>query len=56
MYLFVSPLTTPPSYNSIGKEITVIYQKEKGNTEPHKKPRQKSDLKIKYLNYFLSTL
>lgn len=57
MDLFVSPHTTPPSYNSIGKQITVIYQKKNGNTEPHKKPhycwpRQKAGFKIKYLNYF----
>jgi len=38
MDLFLSPLTIPPSYNSTGKQITVIYQKQKGNTQPHKKP------------------
>lgn len=53
MDLFVSPLTIPLSYNSIGKQITGIYQKEKGNTEPHYLGRPtKAGLKIKYLNYF----
>lgn len=55
MDLFVSPLTIPPSYNSTGKQITVIYQKEKYRASQKARycwPKQKAGLKIKYLNNF----